>query len=75
MSNMLNNQRKGGSVGVAKTEKFQSLHIDTEKGIYEVNGRDISDSGKELHLDFENGQWSMQITEDTILSDALSVKE
>lgn len=53
---------------MAKQGKFRSLQIDVEKGIYVVNGRDISKSGKELHLNFEDGQWSLSITEDTIYS-------
>ncbi len=59
----------------ARREKLHSLHIDIEKGIYEVNGRDVSASGKELHLDFEGGQWSLLITEDTIFSSDYRVKE
>lgn len=51
-----------------KQESFHSLEIDIEKGIYKVNGRDISESGKELHLDFSDGNWSLAITEDTIYS-------
>ena len=53
---------------MAKQDIFHSLTIDVDKGIYEVNGRDISESGKELHLDFSDGQWSLVITEDTIYS-------
>lgn len=51
-----------------KVEKLKSLHIDVEKGIYEVNGRDISKSGKSLKLTFENGEWSLMITEDSLFS-------
>ncbi len=40
---------------MAKYEKFKSIHIDIEKGIYEVNGRDISESGCALSLKYENG--------------------
>lgn len=49
-----------------KEETLKSLHIDVENGIYEVNGRDISKSGKYLNLVFENGAWSLMISEDTI---------
>lgn len=51
---------------VARKEQLKSLHIDVDKNIYEVNGRDISSSGKYLELTFENGEWSLMITEDTI---------
>lgn len=53
---------------MTKIEKLSSLHIDVEKGIYEVNGRDISKSGKYLNLTFENGEWSLMITEDGFFS-------
>ena len=53
---------------MAKIEAFQSLVIDVKKGICEVNGRDISQSGKRFELIFENGTWSLMITEDTIYS-------
>ncbi len=62
-------KREGGGV-VAKIEEFHSLQIDVDNGFFLVNGRDISKSGKELHLSFENGRWSLLITEDTIFSDA-----
>lgn len=48
-----------------KIETLKSLHIDVENGIYEVNGRDISKSGKRLKLVFEDGMWSLVISEDT----------
>lgn len=48
-----------------KMEKLNSLHIDVEKGIYEVNGRDISQSGKYLRLVFKDGTWTLVISEDT----------
>lgn len=35
--------------------EFKNVHIDLEKGIYEVNGRDISKSGYKLILEYENG--------------------
>lgn len=51
---------------MAKIEKLKSVHIDVDKGIYEVNGRDVSKSGSYLNLTFEKGTWSLEITEDTI---------
>lgn len=44
-------------------EELKSLHIDIEKGIYEVNGRDVSDKGTYMNLIFEDGSWSLMITE------------
>ena len=51
---------------MAKIEKLTSVYIDVDKNIYKVNGRDISKSGKYLELTFENGRWSLMISEDTI---------
>lgn len=53
---------------MARFEKLKSVVIDVEKGIYEVNGRDVSRSGTFLELTFENGDWSLMITEDTIFN-------
>lgn len=53
---------------MAKIEKFESVHIDVDKNIYKVNGRDISKSGRYLELTFENGHWSLMISEDTFYS-------
>ena len=36
-------------------EGLQTLIIDTENGYYELNGRDISESGEELVLCFRHG--------------------
>lgn len=60
---------------MAKIENLHSVHIDIDKGIYEVNGRDISASGKEFHLDFEDSQWSLVVTEDTIYTSDREVTE
>lgn len=61
---------------MAKIEKFESVHIDVDKNIYKVNGRDISKSGRYLELTFENGHWSLMISEDTLYNTSdQSVKE
>lgn len=49
-----------------RTEKLESIYIDVEKDIYEVNGRDISKSGQYLSLVYENGTWSLIVTEDIL---------
>ena len=59
---------------VADLKEFRSVNIDLEKGIYEVNGRDISKSGKELHLCFEYGSWSLVVSEETIYSSDHKIK-
>lgn len=60
---------------MAKMERFHSLHIDIDNGIYRVNGRDISKSGKALKLEFDDGTWSLVIVEDTIYTSDLEAKE
>lgn len=51
-----------------KMEKLDSLYIDVKEDIYEVNGRDISQSGKYLNLVFKDGAWTLVISEDTAYS-------
>lgn len=46
-----------------KKEKFVSIHIDREKGIYEINGEEKRNISR-LELEFKNGEWSLMITED-----------
>ena len=64
----------GGGKEVADLKEFRSVNIDLEKGIYEVNGKDISKSGKELHLCFEDGSWSLVVSEETIYSSDHKIK-
>lgn len=45
-------------------EQLRTLVIDTEKGIYKVNGRTISKT-EYLNLVFENGVWSLVIKENS----------
>ena len=49
-------------------EKLQSLHISMEnrRGVCVVNGKDISNNVKHLELTFDNGEWSLMISEDTL---------
>ena len=49
---------------VRKTEKkkFKSIHVDTEKRIYEINGEKIPDRCSKLSLEFDNGEWLLLIT-------------
>ena len=41
---------------------MESIHIDLSKKIFLLNGRSMEDVS-ELHLDFEKGEWSLQVTE------------
>lgn len=51
---------------MARVEKLNSVEIDVDKGIYKVNGRDIFQSGKYFNLIFEEGVWSLMVSEDTL---------
>lgn len=51
---------------MAKKDLLQTFEMDTDKNILKVNGRDISGSTKRLIFEFEDGEWSLMITEDTI---------
>lgn len=64
VENFLSQLNEGGEKKMPKIENFESLHIDINKGIYEVNGHDISKSGKYLKLIFEDGEWSLMISGD-----------
>lgn len=41
--------------------EIQQLEIDFDKRILRINGEDMSDKISELHLDFENGEWSLTV--------------
>lgn len=43
--------------------EFKNIHIDTEKGIYLLNGEKL-ENVSELELFFENGKWSLKIMKD-----------
>ncbi len=45
------------------TKRFKSIHIDTEKSIYLLNGKKM-DCVQYLALEFEKGEWSLSITKD-----------
>ncbi len=49
-------------------EELKTLHIDVDKGIYEVNGRDISETGTRLQVAYENGEWSLELDETSAYS-------
>ena len=49
-----------------QSKELKSLVIDVEKGIYEINGKDVKESGCAMTVNYENGKWSLMITEQTI---------
>ncbi|WP_371297222.1 hypothetical protein [Ruminococcus sp.] len=44
---------------------FKSIHIDTEKGIYLLNGEEVPMVIR-IDLEFINGKWSLFITRDEL---------
>lgn len=44
-------------------KRFKSIHIDTEKKIYLLNGKEL-ECVQYLALEFEKGDWSLSITKD-----------
>lgn len=50
-------------------EKFKSLEIDLEKGVYKLNGKDMTQVS-DLRLSFINGEWSLMITKDMLFETA-----
>lgn len=48
-------------------KEFKSLHIDTEKGIYLLNGEAMQHVSR-LNLEFEDGGWSLSVVKDEFYS-------
>lgn len=49
-------------------EELKTISINTQKGICIVNGVDVSRDASYLKLEFENGEWSLQITTEHFFS-------
>lgn len=45
---------------------LNTLDIDVRKGVCILDGVDISKETSELHLDFENGKWSLSVTRTSV---------
>lgn len=59
-----------------KHGQLETLTLDVEKGICELNGIDISKNTSELHLDFEHGKWQLTTTRTTTyIASCKSTKE
>ena len=46
-------------------KSFKSIHIDTEKRIYLLNGEEVP-MVSSINLEFNNGKWSLLITRDEL---------
>ena len=46
-------------------KSFKSIHIDTEKGIYLLNGEEVPMVSR-IDLEFNNGKWLLLITRDEL---------
>ena len=49
-------------------KELKTIEINTQKGICIVNGVDVSRDASYLKLEFENGEWSLQITTERFFS-------
>lgn len=47
-------------------EEFKSVHIDLEKKIFEVNGERIPKKCVRLSIWFDNGDWSLEMSEELV---------
>ena len=54
-------------------KEFKSIHIDTEKGIYLINGEDFSRVSF-LELSFEKGRWSLIVSRDEFYKKPMTTK-
>lgn len=50
-----------------EVKKFNSLHIDINNGVYELNGEKM-EGVTELSLNWEDGEWVLNISKDEIYS-------
>ena len=53
---------------------FKSIHIDTEKGIYLLNGEEVPMVSR-IDLEFNNGEWSLLFTRDGASSGSGSTEQ
>lgn len=44
-------------------EMLKTIEIDTEKGVYKINGVDVSKTCSKLILSFEHGEWALETEE------------
>lgn len=54
---------------VVEQKEFKSLHIDIEKGEFQLNGEDMNMVSR-IDLEFNNGKWSLLVTKDEIYEQA-----
>ncbi len=50
-------------------EKFKSIEIDLEKGVYKLNGKEMTEVS-DLRLSFSKGEWSLMVTKDMFFETA-----
>lgn len=58
---------------MVEKKKFDSLEIDVEKGIFKLNGKDMKGVSR-LDIDYDNGKWTLFVTQDVIYSQTVSEK-
>ena len=50
---------------MVERKSFKSIYIDVEKGIYLLNGEEVSMVSR-IDLEFNNGKWLLLITRDEL---------
>lgn len=60
-----------------RKEELKHLVIDIDKRICCINGQELGECVSELHIDFEGGKWTLQVTQDKIFEtcNANKIKE
>ena len=60
-----------------RKEELKHLMIDTDNGICRINGQDLGDCISELHIEFKDGKWTLQVTQDKVFEtcNAKKIKE
>lgn len=48
---------------MGESMQLKTLLLDTDRNICILNGINISKNTSELHMDFENGMWTLTVTQ------------
>ena len=55
---------------MVERKTFKSIEIDTEKGVYKLNGEPMSEMVERVNLEFNNGKWLLLITYSEMMDQA-----
>lgn len=59
-----------GGINMVKRKTFKSIEIDTEKGVYKLNGEPMGEMVEKVNLEFNNGKWLLLITYSEMMDQA-----